>query len=283
MRLKTKVRAATAKVAAADRTSLFQPCSARNHRTFHTESHREWHLLATDRGSVVYTIDDLMENSDAQIMVGSILFFLLAFPLYFGMAASGADGSLGGGVADYQVNGEITYVLLDSGSESIADGTPWSDTFNTDAINDADELNIVGVELRLSYGEDEQPRGVPCFSDTAPDTITGMVSHLEFNQTGDGTNAGGQGSHTVSATWYNASIVGEVVSDLSMSEIDDELNAGGAGLGDHMVEISVAADGDSCVTPAGGDNQDGGEEVSWEIHLMVLDYTIAPYIDTSDI
>ena len=60
----------------------------------------------------MYTIDDLMENSDAQIMVGSILFFLLAFPLYFGMAASGADGSLGGGVADYQVNGEITYVCL---------------------------------------------------------------------------------------------------------------------------------------------------------------------------
>ena len=137
----------------------------------------------------MYTIDDLKTDRDAQITVGCIVFFLIAFPAYFNFAADGADGSLGGGVADYQVNGEVTYVLLDSGSESIADGTPWSDTFNTDAINDADELNIVGVELRLSYGEDEQPRGVPCFSDTAPDTITGMVSHLEFNQTGDGTNA----------------------------------------------------------------------------------------------
>ena len=28
----------------------------------------------------MYTIDDLKNNSDAQIMVGSILFFLLAFP-----------------------------------------------------------------------------------------------------------------------------------------------------------------------------------------------------------
>jgi hypothetical protein len=231
----------------------------------------------------VYTIDDLKTNRDAQITVGSIVFFLLAFPIYFGMAAGNADGSLGGGVADYQVNGEITYVLLDSGSESIADGTPWSDTFNTDAVSDADELNIVGVELRLSYDEDEQPRGLPCGSQTAPDTITGMVSHLEFSQTGDGTNAGGQGSHTLSAIWYNASMVGEVVSGLSMSEIDAQLDAGGAGLGDHMAEISVAADGDSCVTPVGGDNPDGGEEVSWEIHLMVLDYTIAPYLDTSDL
>ena len=110
----------------------------------------------------MYTIDDLMENSDAQIMVGSILFFLLAFPFYFGMAASGADGSLGGGVADYQVNGEITYVLLDSGSESIADGDTWSMTYNTDAINDADELNIVGVRISMSYGEDETSNRLWC-------------------------------------------------------------------------------------------------------------------------
>ena len=103
----------------------------------------------------MYTIDDLKNNSDAQIMVGSILFFLLAFPLYFGMAANGADGSLGGGVADYQVNGEITYVMLDSGTEAIADGDTWSMTYNTDAINDADELNIVGVRISMSYGEDE--------------------------------------------------------------------------------------------------------------------------------
>ena len=54
-------------------------------------------------------------------------------------------------------------------------------------------------------------------------------------------------------------------------------------LGDHALEISVVADGDSCVTPVGGQNQDGGEEVSWEVHLMVLEYTIAPYIDTSEI
>ncbi|MDP6200125.1 MAG: hypothetical protein QF531_05080, partial [Candidatus Poseidonia sp.] len=87
----------------------------------------------------MYTIDDLKTNRDAQITVGSIVFFLLAFPIYFGMAAGNADGSLGGGVADYQVNGEITYVLLDSGTESIADGTPWSDSFNTDEVNNAED------------------------------------------------------------------------------------------------------------------------------------------------
>ena len=63
----------------------------------------------------MYTMEDLKTNRDAQITVGSIVFFLLAFPIYFGYAASTATGGLGGGVADYQVNGEITYVELDSG------------------------------------------------------------------------------------------------------------------------------------------------------------------------
>ena len=228
-------------------------------------------------------MEDLKTNREAQITVASIIFFVLAFPIYFGIAAGNADGSLGGGVADYQVNGEITYVLLDSGSESIADGTPWTGMFNTDAINDADELNIVGVEIRLSYGEDEQARGAPCFSQTAADTISGTVGHLEFSNTGTGTNAGGSGAHNVAATWYNTSMVGSVVSGLSMSEIRAQLDSNGAGLGDHSAEISVAAEGDSCTNPLLAPNQDGGEEVSWEVHLMVLEYTIAPYIDTSDI
>ena len=284
MRLKTKVRAATAKVVAVDRTSPFQPCSARNRRTFHTESHREWHLLATDRGSVVYTIDDLKNNSDAQIMVGSILFFLLAFPLYFGMAANGADGSLGGGVADYQVNGEITYVMLDSGTEAIADGDTWSMTYNTDAINEADELNIVGVRISMSYGEDETSSGIGCAApgsgNPAADTITGTASHLDFNGTADGQNNGGSGAHEAMAIWYNESMLGAVVSDLSMDEIKAQIDSMGAGLGDHSVSISVAADAGGSIGCA---HDDGGETVDYTVELMVFDYTIAPYIDTSDI
>ena len=60
----------------------------------------------------MYTIDDLKTDPDAQITVGCIVFFLIAFPAYFHFAAGGADGSLGGGVADYQVNGEITLSLI---------------------------------------------------------------------------------------------------------------------------------------------------------------------------
>ena len=230
----------------------------------------------------MYTMEDLKTNRDAQITVGSILFFLLAFPLYFGMAAGNADGSLGGGVADYQVNGEISYVLLESGSEPIADGDPWSDTFNTDAVNNADELNIVGVRISMSYGEDETVSGFACTGSAAPDTITGTASHLEFTGSADGQNNGGSGSHEAMAIWYNESMVGTVVSGLSMSEIEAQIDSMGAGLGDHSVSISVAAQAGNEPLPQCS-RSDGGETVDYTVELMVLDYTIAPFIDTSDI
>lgn len=232
----------------------------------------------------MYTLEDLQTNRDAQITVGSIVFFLLAFPLYFGFAAGNADGSLGGGVADYQVNGEITYVALDSGTESIGDGETWSMMYNTDAVNDADDLNIVGVRISMTYGEDESGGdGLTCTGSDAADTITGTASHLTFNASGDGQNNGGNGAHDVSAIWYNESMVGATISGLTMNEIKEQIDSMGAGLGDHSVSISVDAEAGGETNPLCGQRSDGGEEVSYTVELIVFDYTIAPFIDTSDI
>jgi hypothetical protein len=234
----------------------------------------------------MYTLEDLQTNRDAQITVGSIVFFLLAFPLYFGFAAGNADGSLGGGVADYQVNGEITYVALDSGTESIGDGETWSMMYNTDAVNDADDLNIVGVRISMTYGEDETSNGPGCLvsgGNSAADTITGTASHLTFNASGGGQNNGGNGAHDVSAIWYNESMVGATISGLTMNEIKEQIDSMGAGLGDHSVSISVDAEAGGETNPLCGQRSDGGEEVSYTVELIVFDYTIAPFIDTSDI
>ena len=77
-------------------------------------------------------------------------------------------------------------------------------------------------------------------------------------------------------------MVGAVVSGLSMNEIKEQIDSMGAGLGDHNVSISVDAE------TGGGDlptcsRSDGGETVDYTVELMVLEYTIAPYLDTSDI
>ena len=173
-------------------------------------------------------------------------------------------------------------MLLDSGSEPIADGDTWSMTYNTDAVNNADDLNIVGVRISMSYGEDETVSGFACTGSAAADTITGTASHLEFTGSADGQNNGGSGSHEAMAIWYNESMVGAVVSGLSMSEIEAQIDSMGAGLGDHSVSISVAAQAGNEPLPQCS-RSDGGETVDYTVELMVLEYTIAPYLDTSDL
>ncbi|MDG1558907.1 MAG: hypothetical protein P8R03_05255, partial [Candidatus Poseidoniaceae archaeon] len=104
----------------------------------------------------MWTFDEFKSDSDKQIMTACIVFFLLAFPAYFSFAASGVDGAAGmGGVRDYEVSGELTYVELASGGEYIADGTTLDiEDLHTDAIDGADDMNIVGVRLTMTYGED---------------------------------------------------------------------------------------------------------------------------------
>ena len=221
----------------------------------------------------MYTMEDLKTNRDAQITVGSILFFVLAFPIYFGIAAGNADTDFAGAAGDYQVSGELTYVMLDSGSESIADGDTWSMTYNTDAVNDADELNIVGVRISMTYSEDETVSGPFCTGSAAADTITGTASHLTFNASADGQNNGGSGSHDASAIWYNESMIGANVSGLSLNEIKAQLDSMGAGLGDHSVSIAVDAEAGNEPLPQCS-RSDGGETVDYTVELIVLDYSI---------
>jgi hypothetical protein len=233
----------------------------------------------------MYSMDDLKENRDAQITVACIAFFLIAFPTYFSIAADGADGSLGGGVGDYQVNGEVTYIELDSGSEFIGNGESWEMTYNTEDVNDAEDLNIVGIRISMSYNEDEDGGDAPgCTGSAAPDTITGVASHLEFTGSANGQNADGSGSHEAMAVWYNESMVGAVISGLSMNEIKAQIDSMGAGLGDHSVSISVdAQSGNEPPFPLCTDQRsDDGETVDYTVELMVYDYTIVPYIEIPD-
>jgi hypothetical protein len=230
----------------------------------------------------MWTLDDLKNNRDTQITAVCIGFFLIAFPLYFSVAASGVDGAAGmGGVRDYEVTGELTYVELASGGEYIADGITYNiENLHTDAIDGADDMNIVGVRLTMTYGEDETGRGPPCFSQTAPDTITGTAMHAGFNESAVGQNSGT--GHSTTVEWYNSSMIG-VISGLSEAEITAEIDSMGAGLGMYEASIEVSAEGDSCTNPLLQGNEDDGEDVSYTVELIVFDYAIAPYIEITDV
>ena len=232
-------------------------------------------------------VDDIKEDQKMQIQVLCVVFFLLAFPSYFFLKAAATDDPAGmGGVGTYSVTGEFSYIDFDSGEETIADGTPFVLDLNTDALSSEDQgKNIVGVLVSMSYGEDEEGAGGlqcngPNSPQNAPDTISGTATHLEFTNTGDGQNQGGSGSHDVTTEWYNSSMIGTEVEGLSESEIADQLDSKGAGLGDYSVEISVSSNQGSSF---GCQNSDSGETASYTIQLIVLDYEITAYIEIEDI
>ena len=231
--------------------------------------------------------EDLKNNRDKQIMAISIVFFVLAFPIYFGLAAAGADGSAGlNEVNMYEVTGEVTYIEIASGDEFIADGeTLPIEDLSTDSIDGAEDLNIVGVILTMSYTESEETNGNPISCGAAPgnpadDTITGMTMHGEYNETASGSNNGDSGSHTVESYWINQSIVGEIVV-MSKAEIISMVDADGAGLGAYSAEITVDANAGNA--GPGCTRSDAGEDVVYKIELVVFDYDIRPFFDLEEL
>ena len=230
-------------------------------------------------------IDDIKEDQKMQIQALCIVFFLLAFPSYFFLKAAATDDPSGmGGVGTYTVTPDFSEIEFASGEEMIQDGTPLTLELNTDSV-DAAGKNIVGVLVTMTYGEDEtgadgfQCNG-PNSGQNAPDTISGMASHLNYTNSADGQNQGGSGSHEVSTVWYNSSVIGDKVEGLSESQINDELSKG-IGVGDYSIEISVDANAGNGIV--GCDRSDTGETVTYTVKLIVLDYEITPYIEIEDI
>ena len=224
--------------------------------------------------------ENLKSNRDTQITVGLIIFFMLAFPLLFSYAANNisSSGALGT-VGDYKVSGEYTFIELDSGTEGIADGDTLTLELNSGAVQSQIEgKNLVAVIVNMTYDEDETRNGLPgvCIAPTggdyAADTITATVTRSNITASGSGQNPG---THEVTAEWYDSSIIGTVVSELSESQIMEKLEGGETGIGNYTIDISVAAESGNGV---GCNYNDDGEEVTYTVSLVLLDYAITPDI-----
>ena len=232
-------------------------------------------------------LDDVKEDQTLQIQVICVALFLIAFPSYFFMKAAATDNPTGlGGVGTYTVIADFTEIDFASGEADVQDGTPFTLDLNTDSV-DAAGKNIVGVLVTMTYGEDETESGAGIGAVNAcavgglsPDTITGTASHLNYTNSADGQNQDGSGSHNVSTVWYNSSVIGDKIEGLSESQIIDGLDSKGAGMGDYNIEISVQANSQNS---AGCTRSDTGETVSYTVQLIVLDYSITPYVDLDDI
>ena len=233
---------------------------------------------------VTETLERLQHDRQFLATVLLTMFFLAIFPAYFVMGGSSGDGSLSA-VADYKVEGELEYIELDNATEYIFDGETLELSFTTEVLDDASSKNIVGVEVSMSYGEDESNSGGPTCAgplggQSAADTISATTTHDSYNGSADGQNSGGSGSHSVEVIWYNSSLLGTTVSGLSKAEIIDQLDSKGAGEGEYLVEISVDAENGNA-PGIGCQRSDDGEEVTYSVKLIVLDnYTISTEIET---
>ena len=184
-----------------------------------------------------------------------------------------------GGVGDYSISGEISYEILGNNTEYVNDGETLMVDLNTnDIVWSGDNRNVVGVVVTLTYSEDETSNGVGCLiTGGAPeqDTITGSISHGVFNGTESGENSGqGSNSHEVFVEWYNSSLYfSGNASGMSESQIKNELDSMGEGLGAYSLEIKVDAEsggGPEC------NHTDNGEEVEYLVEVVLLDYEITP-------
>ena len=145
-------------------------------------------------------------------------------------------------------------------------------------------MNIVGVRLTMTYGEDDETGGgvgcaLPGNNNNQADTISGDTEHAGFTGSASGQNGGQGGNHFAEAIWYNDSMMG-VISGLSEAEIVEQIDSMGAGLGPYNASISVTAEtggGAGCM------HSDDGEDVSYTVELIVFDYAIAPYIEITDV
>ena len=189
------------------------------------------------------------------------------------------SGCLGGGGGDsestgtYTVESTITAVELEAKSANYQDGETVEWNVDSSAFSETIEAaggNVVGVLFSLTYGEDETSGGPICTGGeaNAPDTITGVATKGEWTLSEADQNPG---SHDVNLTWYNASLLSDVIEGLTKSEIEAQLAFGEEALGTYNVAVTVDAE---AFNGALCSNNDEGEEVSTVVSLLVLDFAI---------
>ena len=215
-------------------------------------------------------MDDLKTNQRTQILVGGIIFFALAFPLYFNFAASNVDEvQLSGPVGNYSVEGTYSYHQIASGSQYVNDDSTENIIANSDAsMDDLKGKNLVGVRATLTFTDDESQQGQFCTGyQSQDDDVTGGLAYAPMEESAQ-VNSG----ESVSLEWHDSSLVGTTVSNMSEADIEMMLDGMGMGEGEHTLSISVTVNTGGGVGACG--SSDDGEEVSYVIELISLEYTI---------
>ena len=181
--------------------------------------------------------------------------------------------SSGETVGTYTVESALTLVELETKTEYYQDGQSQTWAVNSDSASEAITAaggNVVGVQVLLTYGEDETSGGPVCTGgeDNEPDTVEATATKGEWTLSASGQNPG---SHDVNLTWYNQTLLDGAIEGLTKGEIEAQLAFGEDALGayDLSVVVNAAAfEGTLC------SHNDEGEEVQTTTSVLVLEFTI---------
>ena len=100
------------------------------------------------------------------------------------------------------------------------------------------------------------------------DTVDATISHVELSAAESSSD-----SFEFQLDWHNSTIVDTNVTNMTKSDIAAMLDGGGLGFGTHDLTIGVTVQSGG---GAGCTSNDDGQDVSYTIQLVTLDYTISP-------
>jgi len=216
-------------------------------------------------------MDDLKTDQRTQILVAGMVFFAIAFPVYFNYAASNVEEfEASGPIGNYSVTGTYSYHEIAAGSQYIEDGSTFEIIANSDAAGDEIKgKNLVGVRATMTYTDDESVSAGCAFYEAEDDQVSASLEYPEMIPTNGQVLSG----ESIAVEWtYSSDLVGTTVSNMSESGIRMLLDGDGWGVGEHYLDISVTV-----VEGSGTGNcqiSDNGEEVAYTIELISLEYTI---------
>ncbi len=227
------------------------------------------HVISPGGTNMSY-FDDFTENTDKQITVVCVAFFLVAFPVYFSMADAFKDvGNLdmsGGKIGNYMVNGTFSFHEIGSGTEVIDDGTTVNVGAHSDAGNVAG-MNIVGFRMTIQHTDDESGGGPLCTGVQSQDDDVSVTGGINENTT---SGTGSESPMEVSLYWIDSSVLGTTVENMSSGEISSMLEGGTIGFCEYSLDIGVTVNKGQ---RPGCNKQDSGETVDWTLELISLEYT----------
>ena len=220
--------------------------------------------------------EDFTDTPRKQGMIAGTIFFMLVFPIYFGiMPTLVADEMIESGSSGISSSWSVSFVEIDiiqTDSQTLGDGESYDSFFDL-----MTEMNIGYVELNVDCNDNDDPG--PGFTDSVDGSSD--VSQVEgtfLDQTENGM-CGGGGDNGFTMRWDvtdNYTGANYTASDMSESELREMWTDGGLGRG--TWSATITADISSPPSPLGSIiDSDEEYEIIWT--AVTYQLVMSPIID----